>query len=139
MKIDSSIFWQIFRFCLVGVANTGFYYGTYRLFLLMMPYMAAHIVAWCFAIVFSFFMNCYFTFKVRPTWKRFIVFPSTTFANFIITTIGAYILIEHLSVSNKYGPLIASLIAIPITFTLTRLVLGKTPDSTSSDSVHGVN
>lgn len=139
MKIDSSIFWQIFRFCLVGVANTGFYYGTYRLFLLMMPYMAAHIVAWCFAIVFSFFMNCYFTFKVRPTWKRFIVFPSTTFANFIITTIGAYILIEHLSVSNKYGPLIASLIAIPITFTLTRLVLGKTPDSTSSDSVHGGN
>lgn len=139
MKIDSSIFWQIFRFCLVGVANTGFYYGTYRLFLLMMPYMAAHIVAWCFAIVFSFFLNCYFTFKVRPTWKRFIVFPSTTFANFIITTIGAYILIEHLSVSNKYGPLIASLIAIPITFTLTRLVLGKTPDSTSSDSVHGGN
>lgn len=125
MKSHSSLFWQIFRFCLVGVANTGFYYATYRLFLLAMPYMAAHVVAWCCAIVFSFFLNCYFTFKVKPTWKRFIVFPSTTLVNFTVTTIGAYILIEYFEVSDKYGPLLASLAAIPVTFTLTRIVLGK--------------
>lgn len=123
MKLNSSLFWQIIRFCLVGVANTGFYYGTYRLFLLFMPYMAAHVAAWCCAIVFSFFLNCYVTFKVKPTWKRFIVFPSTTLANFTITTLGAYLLIEVAGVSSKYGTLLASLVAIPITFTLTRFVL----------------
>lgn len=131
MNSHSTLFWQIFRFCLVGVANTGFYYATYRLFLLAMPYMAAHVVAWCCAIVFSFFLNCYFTFKVKPTWKRFIVFPSTTLVNFTVTTIGAYILIEYFEVSDKYGPLLASLVAIPVTFTLTRLVLGKSPHISS--------
>lgn len=117
--------WQITKFCLVGIANTGFYYSMYRSFLLVTPYMVAHIIAWCFAIVFSFFLNCYFTFRVRPTWKRFLVFPSTTFANFAITTIGTYILIESHIVSDKYGPLVASLIAIPITFSLTHLVLSE--------------
>ncbi len=124
--------WQVFKFCLVGVANTGFYYLMYRLFLTFMPYMAAHVVAWCCAIVFSFFLNCYFTFKVKPTWKRFIVFPTTTLANFIITTVGAYILIEYLQISDKYGPLIASMLAIPVTFTLTRLVLNNKPKRSDS-------
>lgn len=117
--------WQIIKFCFVGVANTGFYYLIYRLLLTFMPYMAAHIVAWCCAIVFSFFMNCYVTFKVKPTWKRFIVFPSTTLANFTITTVGGYALIEYTGISAKYGTLIASLAAIPITFTLTRIVLSR--------------
>lgn len=117
--------WQLAKFCVVGVANTMFYYAAYRLFLLAFPYMLAHVLAWCCAIVFSFFLNCYVTFKVRPTWKRFLVFPSTTLANFLITTVGAYVLIEFLTVSDKYGPLFASIAAIPITFTLTRFVLGN--------------
>lgn len=118
--------WQLFKFCVVGTANTAFYYATYRLFLQGLPYMAAHILAWCCAIVFSFYLNCYFTFKVKPTWKRFIVFPSTTLANFLVTTVGAYLLIEYLAVSDKYGTLLASLVAIPLTFTLTHLVLAET-------------
>lgn len=117
--------WQLAKFCIVGAANTAFYYMTYRCFLLAFTYMFAHLLAWCCAIIFSFFLNCYVTFKVRPTWKRFIVFPSTTLANFFITTVGAYILIEFLAISDKYGPLFASFIAIPITFTLTRYVLGS--------------
>lgn len=135
--------WQIIKFCMVGVANTGFYYTAYRLFLALLAplgwnhtahYMTAHITAWCCAIMFSFFLNCYFTFKVKPTWKRFVVFPSTTLANFTITTVGAYLLINHLGVSDKYGTLLASLVAIPITFTLTRLVLSQpTTSSCSTD------
>lgn len=124
--------WQIFKFCMVGVANTAFYYSAYRLFLYLFAplglqqtvhYMTAHITAWCCAIVFSFFLNCYFTFKVKPTWKRFAVFPSTTLANFLVTTVGAYVLIDYYGVSDKYGTLLASLVAIPITFVLTRVVL----------------
>ncbi|MDK7733848.1 GtrA family protein [Propionimicrobium lymphophilum] len=124
--------WQIIKFCLVGAANTGFYYMLYRILLTFLAYMAAHVLAWCCAIVFSFFLNCYFTFKVKPTWKRFIVFPSTTLVNFIITTVGAYIFIEHLGISTKYGSLIASLIAIPVTFVLTRFVLSTNSNSKMS-------
>lgn len=126
--------WQLVKFCAVGTANTAFYYATYRLFLQALPYMAAHVVAWCCAIIFSFFLNCYVTFKVAPTWKRFLIFPSTTLANFVVTTVGAYILIEWLSVPATYGTLIASLIAIPLTFILTRLVLAPTDTRPDSDT-----
>ncbi|OKL49528.1 hypothetical protein BSR29_00800 [Boudabousia liubingyangii] len=119
--------WEIVRFGLVGVANTLCYFLFYRLFLLGMYYLAAHTLAFAVSVVFSFFMNCYFTFRVKPTWKRFLMFPSTTLVNFVVSTVGSIILVQAIHVSEKWATLLAALVAIPFTFLLTRLVLqGKT-------------
>ncbi len=124
------------RFVVVGVANTAVYYACYRLLLLAAPYLAAHLLAWAVAVVFSFFANCHFTYRVRPTWRRFVLFPLTTAVNFAITTVGAVAFVEWWGVADRYATLLAGVIAIPVTFLVTTRVLTGAPSADRILSSH---
>jgi len=114
---------HISRFVIVGVINTAVYYALYLLLRLVMPYLAAHLVAIFFAMVGSFFLNCYWTFQTPPTWRKFAVFPLTNATNYVLTTVGVVVLIEWLDVDERIAPILAALAAIPVTFLLSRRVL----------------
>lgn len=125
----TAVVWQVVRFALVGAVNTGTYYGLYLLFELRLPYIAAHVLAFALSMVGSFFLTSWFTYRTRPTWRKFLLFPLTNAANFVITTVGVYVLVDLLSVDSAYAPLLAAAAAIPVTFLLSRtIMLG--PDTT---------
>ena len=124
---------KLLRFCVVGVANTAFYYLAYRLLLILMPYVAAHVMAWVVSVVFSFFMNCWFTFKVRPTLRRLVAFPASSLANLFLTTFGSIILVSQLHVDERYATVIMGICAIPVTFGLTAFVLRPSPANLAAD------
>lgn len=111
------------RFGIVGVINTGVYYGLYLLFQMVMPYLAAHLLATFIAMVGSFFMNCYFTFQTKPTWKKFAIFPLTNLTNYVVQTVGVVVLVEWARMDQRIAPLVAAVVAIPITFFLSRKIL----------------
>lgn len=127
---------ELLRFALVGLANTVVYYVFYRLGLLALPYLAAHLIAWAISFVFSFYLNCWFTYRVRPTWKRFAMFPASAATNVGFSTFGTVLLVEWVGISEKVAPLIAGILAIPVTFLVSRWALkGKHHDDvTSADS-----
>ncbi|MEU2775310.1 GtrA family protein, partial [Streptomyces sp. NPDC007162] len=85
---------QIITFAAVGVVNTATYYGLYLLFLRYLPYLAAHVIAFVLSMIGSFFLNARFTYRIRPTWRKFLLFPLTNATNFVITTVGVYRLRE---------------------------------------------
>jgi putative flippase GtrA len=114
---------RVFRFGIVGVLNTGTYYALYLGFHLFLPYLVAHCLAFVIAMVGSYFLNCYFTFHVRPTWRKFLLFPLSNAANFAITSIGLYVLVGLLHFNQTYAPLAAAAVAIPITFFLAQFLL----------------
>ncbi|MFD4765101.1 GtrA family protein [Streptomyces niveus] len=114
---------QLIRFALVGVVNTGTYYGCYLVLLTWLPYVAAHVAAFVLSMIGSFFLNSYFTYRTRPTWRKFLLFPLTNAANFTITTCGVYLLVDVLGFSRTYAPLIAAAAAIPITFVVSRTIM----------------
>lgn len=130
---------SLLRFALVGVANTLVYYLLYRVFLLALPYVGAHLLAWALAVVFSFFANSRFTFGVRPTWRRFLAYPLTTLVNLGFTTVGAVLLVEAVDVDERYATLVMGIAAVPLTFVLTRFVLtsGREPQQLSDPPVRG--
>ena len=59
---------------LVGLVNTGVYYALYLALLNRLPYLASHVVAFVLSMVGSFFLNSLFTYRVRPTWRKFLLF-----------------------------------------------------------------
>lgn len=114
---------RVVRFAVVGVLNTGTYYVLYLAFHRFLPYLAAHSVAFVIAMIGSYFLNCYFTFRVPPTWRRFLMFPLSNVANFVITSVGLYVLVGLLHANQTYAPLAAAAVAIPITFFVAQFLL----------------
>lgn len=119
---------EVARFALVGVVNTATYYGSYLLLVLALPYLLAHVLAFALSMTGSFLLNCRFTYRTRPTWRKFALFPLTVAASFTITTVGVAVLVEGLSTNERVAPLLAAVGAIPLTFLATRAVLvGRSP------------
>jgi putative flippase GtrA len=114
---------QIFRFGLVGGVNTGTFYVIYLLLHPWMPYFAAFTLAFLLSMVGSFFMNTYFTYRTRPTWKKFFLFPLTNATNFVIQSVGVYALVDLAGMDSRIAPLVAAVAAIPVTFVLSRMIL----------------
>jgi putative flippase GtrA len=115
------------RFAVVGVVNTGVYYGTYLLLRTVVHYLAAHLGAIAVAMVVSFFLNCYWTFHTRPTWRKFALFPLTNATNYVMTTVGVVVLVEWFGMGERIAPLVAAVAAIPVTYLLSRRVLAGRP------------
>jgi len=114
---------RIARFGIVGVINTGTYFGLYLLLRLQLPYLVAHVVAFLLATIGSYFLNCRFTFNVKPSWGSFLLFPLSNLSNFVITTAGLYLLVDRLGLDERWAALPAAVVAIPITFLVAQFVL----------------
>lgn len=114
---------EVVRFAVVGVANTVTYYVTYLVLVRVLPYLAAHVIAFSVAMVGSFLLNCRFTYRTRPTWRKLLLYPLTVAANFVITTVGVGLLVELVGMDERVAPLVAAVAAIPLTFLATRSVL----------------
>ncbi|MEU1011126.1 GtrA family protein [Streptomyces sp. NPDC088810] len=118
---------QILTFAVVGVVNTATYYCLYLLFLTGFPYLAAHVLAFLLSMIGSFFLNARFTYRIRPTWQKFLLFPLTNVTNFLITTAGVYLIVDVLHAGSRFAPLLASAMAVPVTYLVSRWVMLPKP------------
>jgi putative flippase GtrA len=114
---------RLLRFAAVGVANTGVYYLGYLLLHLVMPYLVAHVVATAVAMVFSYFVNCRFTFRVRPSWRTFALFPLSNAANVGMTTALLPVAVEWVGLDERIAPLVVGVLAIPVTYLVAHFVM----------------
>lgn len=125
----TSLLDKVARYGVVGLINTLVYYGTYLLLNGVFPYLISHLVAVVPAVVVSYFLNCRFTFRTRPSMRKFLLFPLTNITNFAGVTVFLYLLVEHLGMDSRTAPLIATVLAAPATFAVTHLVLTRSPRS----------
>ncbi|GAA0693906.1 GtrA family protein [Kitasatospora atroaurantiaca] len=125
--------WQIVRFGLVGVVNTATFYVLYLALHPFLPYFAAFTVAFLLSMVGSFFMNTYFTYRTKPTWRKFLLFPLPNITNYLVQSGGVVALVQWLKVNDRIAPLLAAAVAIPITFVLSKLVLTGRPSAEGED------
>lgn len=108
---------------MVGVANTAVYYLLYLAMVLVLTYLAAHVVAWAVSFVFSFFANCRWTYGVRPTWRRFTRYPWSAAVNVTSTTVGVWCMVELLGLDARWAPLLVGVAVMPLTYVAAKAAL----------------
>ncbi|RKQ34391.1 GtrA family protein [Oceanobacillus halophilus] len=113
------------KFVLVGFFNTIHYYAWYLLFTepLAIYYLIGHWMAFVISMIGSFYLNTYFTYRSKPSWKKFFQFPLTYLVNIAVSTSALYIFREWVGLDNKIAPLLAAGMAIPFTFVISRKIL----------------
>lgn len=116
---------EYIKFIVVGVLNTAHYYAWYVLFysVVGLPYLVSHIVATIISMIGSYFMNVYFTYREKPSWKSFLLFPLTQITNIAIQTICMYVFVDWLHLSPYFAPIATVIISVPITFVVTRRII----------------
>ncbi|MGH8960842.1 MAG: GtrA family protein, partial [Jatrophihabitantaceae bacterium] len=92
---------RVLRFAGVGIVNTGMYYGCYLLLRTQVTYLIAHVCAFVVAMVASYFLNCFVTFRTAPRWRTFLLFPLSNVANFVIITVGLQVAVRVLGVDQR--------------------------------------
>lgn len=110
------------RFITVGAINTLNYYSLFRILLLQLPFLPAHIVAFIYAAVVSYVLSSIFTFKREMSWQTLIKFPLTFLPNLILSSVGSVILVKLGICSDKYATLIMMILAIPITYLVAKII-----------------
>ncbi|HGO3895834.1 TPA: flippase GtxA [Staphylococcus aureus] len=116
---------EILKFIIVGGINTLNYYVVYLLLLklLHIEYMISHITGFLVAFVISYYLNCYFVYRVKPTWRKFISFPITQIVNVSLQTVLLYVFVSWLNLLAEIAPFAGLVITIPITFVLSKWIL----------------
>ncbi|HDB5574349.1 TPA: flippase GtxA [Staphylococcus aureus] len=116
---------EILKFIIVGGINTLNYYVVYLLLLklLHIEYMISHITGFIVAFVISYYLNCYFVYRVKPTWRKFISFPITQIVNVSLQTVLLYVFVSWLNLPAEIAPFADLIITIPITFILSKWIL----------------
>ena len=116
---------EILKFIIVGGINTLNYYVVYLLLLklLHIEYMISHITGFIVAFVISYYLNCYFVYRVKPTWRKFISFPITQIVHVSLQTVLLYVFVSWLNLPAEIAPFAGLIITIPITFVLSKWIL----------------
>ncbi|HGZ9875091.1 flippase GtxA [Staphylococcus aureus] len=116
---------EILKFIIVGGINTLNYYVVYLLLLklLHIEYMISHITGFLVAFVISYYLNCYFVYRVKSTWRKFISFPITQIVNVSLQTVLLYVFVSWLNLPAEIAPFAGLVITIPITFVLSKWIL----------------
>ncbi|EOB0741629.1 flippase GtxA [Staphylococcus aureus] len=116
---------EILKFIIVGGINTLNYYVVYLLLLklLHIEYMISHITGFLVAFVISYYLNCYFVYRVKPTWRKFISFPITQIVNVSLQTVLLYVFVSWLNLPAEIALFAGLIITIPITFILSKWIL----------------
>lgn len=117
----STKFWQFVRFVLNGGLSSAIHYGIYYLLLFCTTANAAYISGYLISFVSNFFLTSYFTFRTKPTLKRFVGFSGSHALNF-----GLHIVLFNiflwLGVHQLIIPLLVMGIAMMVQFFVLRLV-----------------
>ena len=118
---------EFVKYAIVGCINTADYYLSYLVFMgiLKFSYRISFVLGYVVSILGSYFLNTYFTYKQKPSVKKFLIFPLTYIPNFIIQYLGIILFVDRLNMSNKVAPVITAIVATPITFFVMKYVIKK--------------
>lgn len=113
--------WLLFLF--VGGTNTVVSYGIYLALNLIWSYQSAYLVSYVLGICLSYLLNSRFVFRIPLSWRGIFAYPLVYLIQYLASAAALGTLVEVLHVHKSFAPLIVTAIMIPLTYSMSRLVL----------------
>ena len=112
---------QFLRFGIIGCVAAAVHYAIYYVMSFWTGANAAYITGYLVSFVGNFFLTTYFTFRTRPTLKRFVGFSGSHAVNFGLHVV-LFNLFLWLGVHRLVIPLLVMGLAMIVQFTILRFV-----------------
>lgn len=116
---------EILVFVAVGLTNTVLTYATYLGLLHLMHYRWAYTGAFAVGLLYTGLLNIRVTFAHHPTLVAWIVFAVYYTVYWVFSLALLHLLVDGLSIDERYGPLVLLPIVVPINFVITRLIVHR--------------
>jgi putative flippase GtrA len=114
---------EFVRFLIAGAVNTGLSYAIYLLLLAIAPYLVAYSLSYLFGIAISYLLMTRFVFRTERRLASALKFPLVYVAQYAVGSAVLVLLVETFAVQAWLAALVAIVVSIPVTFSLSRLVL----------------
>lgn len=119
---------EFYRFLFWGGVNTLLGYVIYLSLLLFLPYLLSYTVAFIASILISYLFNSKFVFSQDLKWSKAIKYPLVYLTQYLIGTSVLYLLVQVWGLSPSLAPLAVVVLTIPITYLLSRRIVGRKPE-----------
>lgn len=116
---------RVLRFLLGGGLNTAVTYGVYLVLHQMLSYQLAFLIAYATGILFAYFYNSTVVFKRRMSWSGMLAFPVVYLVQYAISALVLGGIVEYTRVPSWIAPLLVSVLTLPLTYVLTKLVVNR--------------
>jgi len=114
---------EVFRFLIGGVLNTVVGYGVYLSLFHWLRYEVAYAIAYVVAIAVSYVFNAMFVFRQPLRARSALYYPLVYLAQFLLGLLLLKVLIGAMHMSAWLAPLLVSVLTIPMTFLLSRIIM----------------
>jgi putative flippase GtrA len=111
------------RFIAGGAANTAFTYVIYLLLKRAVPYQVAYLAAYCCGVVFAYWFNAIFVFRVPLSWKGAMSYPVVYVVQYGASAALLELLVRVARVSVTFAPLIVTACMVPLTYVMSKVII----------------
>jgi len=115
------------RFLIVGIINTTLTYGVYLILMLIISYQIAYLIAYFAGVLFAYWFNAVFVFKVALSWKGIFSYPVIYVIQYFLSALLLDVFVETIHIDKVFAPLIIIILMIPISYLLNKYVLTSSP------------
>lgn len=114
---------EVFRFALGAVLNVIVGYGSYLLLLHWLHYVAAYAIAYVIGIAVSYVFNAVVVFRQPMRARAALSYPLVYIVQFLLGLVLLKLLVEALHIPVWLGPLLVSVLTLPVTFVMSRIIV----------------
>lgn len=123
MHLKKYINKQFLRFLIGGFLNTGLSYLLYLVFLNFWSYKVSYTLSFIIGIIVAYLYNSKWVFNSKLSWVKVLKYPLIYCIQYLLNLIALYALVEKMHINDKVSPLIATVLIIPVTFVLNKMIL----------------
>lgn len=111
-------------FIIGGGINTGFTYLIYLGLNAFLTYQLAYLIAYIVGVVFAYWFNASLVFHVPLSWKGLVSYPVVYVAQYLVSALFLGGLVEFFQINELISPLVVAGAMIPVSYALSKFVLG---------------